>query len=1113
MIDVRLAFSITLVAASSLLAEDRERFFENEIRPILVDNCTQCHGDKKQSGSLRFDSRASILAGGDSGPAIEVGNSSSSLLMQAVRRTGDLKMPPDKPLTPRQVDALSRWIEMGAYWPQSSSAISRPSIENAAGNHWAFRKVAEPNIPQVRDTTWGRTPVDAFILSKLEQQGLAPSGEADHRTLARRLYFTLTGLPPNHSDVERFASNASPQAYERLVEQLLDSPEYGRHWARHWLDIARYSDTKGYVYAREERFWVHAWTYREWVVRALNDGMPYDRFLLLQIAADQVPDRRNDDLAAMGFLTLGRRFLGVKHDIIDDRIDVVTRGTMGLTVGCARCHDHKYDPIPTADYYSLYGVFDNCSERLVPLASPVAKDEAFARELKLRQEKLSKRTAECCAESSDRVRARVGDYLRAQTELHKYPGDDFSQIFTKQDLLPAFVRQWEDYLRMNASEHHPIFAPWFQYQRASENSPQLSAANITQEIIRSSASLNPIVVREFALPCKNLDEVIRRYANLFREIDHRWKLALATVAQRGESSPGQLPDFASEQLRQVLYGVNSPCEIKDQAIVYSESFFDLGTCTELWKLQGEVDRWINSSKPGSPHAVALFNLPTDIEPRIFRRGNALQKAESVPRQFLGFLTENRQPFRSGSERMELAQAIIDPTNPLTARVIVNRVWAWHFGRGLVTTPSDFGLRAEMPSHPELLNWLASRFVAEGWNLKKLHRWLLTSSTFRQSSAVENTGKSLGLEFDPQNRLLWRMNDRRLSFEEYRDALLNVSGQLQAAADAKPVNLFAKPFPTSRTIYGLVDRQFLPATLRTFDFANPDLHIPSRTETTVPQQALFTLNHPVILEQARALSDAIDKETNLQRRVQRLFERALQRLPTQDEVSESLDFISAAEPANEVAKSNTSADWKYGYGEVDEKMGQVKGFEVLPHFTGQAWQGGDKHPDGKLGWVQLTSAGGHPGNDRTHAAVRRWTAPRQTSIRVTSKLEHKPAAGDGVRAFIVSSRAGILHSASAHQKTLAIDIPQREVSAGETIDFVVDLAQGLNSDQFLWEVSIYTTDSPTRIETTPALQEVVRHAPKVWNSLADFTPDPIVPLNPWQQLAQILICSNEFAFVD
>lgn len=1081
--------------------EDAERFFENSVRPVLVDRCVRCHGADKQSGGLRVDSREALLKGGDSGPAIVPGEPERSRMIHAVRRVGDVEMPPDAQLAKFEIQTLTAWVKQGAVWPKGT-ALATDTIQKKAGTHWAFQPVRDPVVPKIEDGKDARTPVDAFVLQKLKRAGLSRSPEADRRTLIRRASYTLTGLPPSPDDVARFVNDPDPAAYERLIDRLLDSPHYGEHWGRHWLDVARYSDTKGYVYAREERFWVHAWAYRDWVVRALNDDLPYNRFLLLQLAADQVEDRAQADLAAMGFLTLGRRFLGVRHDIIDDRIDVVTRGMLGLTVGCARCHDHKYDPIPTADYYSLHGVFDSSRERVVGLNTQPAGDESYRKELQTRREKLKAKTAASRKESSDRVRARIGDYLRAQTELEKYPPKGFDQVFEKSDLLSAFVRRFEAFLHAAERYNDPRFLHWHAYFNLPSDEFAKRSAAATEQLRTSNPPANAIVAAAFSNPPKSFDEVIERYAKIFTMIDARWKAERKAAEAKQEPAPSGLDDAASEQLRHVLYGPGAPAEVPDEPIVHTESLFDSATCVELWKLQAEVDRWRINSGLEVPHALILEDRATPVGPRILRRGNAANLGDDVPRRFLSLLAgENQQPFQHGSGRLELARAIVDPSNPLTARVVVNRVWTHHFGRGLVHTPSDFGLRAGDPSHPELLDWLTSRFIADGWSLKKLHRRILLSATFRQSSAGPDDLelRSRADRMDPKNRLLWRMNPHRLTFEELRDTILTVSGRLDLEPGGRPVKLFDRPFPARRTLYGLVDRQFLPGTLRVFDFANPDLHIARRNETTVPQQALFFLNHPMILDETRTFVERTGENILPEARVRIMFQTALQRNPTNRELAESLEFIHTAQHAQPIAKSPGVDHWTYGYGKLDESTERVTGFTPLPHFTGNAWQGGPKWPDAKLGWAQLTAVGGHPGNNRAHAAVRRWTVPRTTTIRIETKFIHEPAAGDGVRAFIVSSRAGRLQSAAVHQKTLDLNVEAFDVEAGETIDFVVDVGDVLNSDQYLWRAKI------------------VEHADDqdaaVWDSERDFTPGDVDKLTPWEQLTHVLLCSNEFLFVD
>lgn len=1106
-LNVMLSLAGLFAQSGYAATQDEVHFFETSVRPVLVDHCVGCHGEEKQSGGLRLDSRAAMLKGGESGPALVPGNAMDSLIVQATRYDGDVQMPPEMPLAETEKQAIAEWVAAGAVWPEDSPML-RSSREDLAKTHWAFQPVKRPEIPPVAAADADRvgTPVDHFILAKLQASDLNLSKEADRRTLIRRASYSLTGLPPTAVEVDEFVNDTNPQAWENLVDRLLDSPAHGQHWARHWLDIARYSDTKGYVYAREERFWIHAWSYRDWVVDALNADMPYDRFLLLQLAADQVPDRKEEDLAAMGFLTLGRRFLGVKRDIIDDRIDVVCRGTMALTVGCARCHDHKYDPIPTADYYSLYGVFDSCRENVVELPGAEKPDDAFLAELKKRKDALEALRQERRASTSARVRSRIGDYLMAQRELSKYPEEGFDQVFEVGDMLPAYVHRWRDHLRDTSLRNDPVFLAWHRFNGISDTEFAERSAAITQSLHELSAEqINPRVAAAFATPPESFTDVISRYATVLRTVDAEWQAELERAKTAGETVTS-LQDPADEQLRRLLYGPGSLCEVPDEAVVHTEYDFDSGTCNELWKLQGEVDRLIINAESQPRYATIIEDRETPANPRIFKRGNSANKGDDVPRQFLSLLSgPDRKPFEHGSGRLEMAQAIIDPTNPLTARVVVNRVWAHHFGAGLVTTPGDFGIRAEAPSHPELLDWLTSEFIASGWSLKKLHRMIVLSAVYRQSSVGPADSEELAhaRTVDPANRLLWRMNVHRLSFEEMRDSMLAVSGQLDLRSGGKPSNLFSKPFPVRRTLYGLVDRQYLPGTLRMFDFANPDLPIPQRSETTVPQQSLFLMNHPMTLERATALANSLPPNASPEDQVPQLYRDVLQRDPTPTQLAAAVELLAGDAP-KEVTPPPTAADWSYGYGMLDEASQRVVGFTPLPHFTGSAWQGSEAWPGATLGWVQLTATGGHPGNDRAHAAIRRWTAPAEMTISIQSELKHQPEVGDGIRAFVVSSQAGLLQSVKAHHRDLPVNVDSIQVKPGDTIDFVVDIGDTLNSDQYLWSCIIRPVDSGRSPEsgTSPS-----------WSSESDFPRDVQNQLTPIEQLAQVLLCSNEFLFVD
>ncbi|MFM7057593.1 MAG: PSD1 and planctomycete cytochrome C domain-containing protein [Planctomycetota bacterium] len=1111
---IALSSALALLSAHpSAAASDEADFFESHIRPLLVEHCISCHGPGRQEGGLRLDSKASLLQGGNSGPEGVPGNPEDSRMLHAIEYSSDLQMPPTGQLPKTSADALRHWIQIGLPWPQTVAPLQPP----ATRNHWAFQPLTHPEVPELPDLP-AATPVDAFIHRRLQQAGLAMSPEADRRTLIRRACYSLTGLPPTPAEVEQFVADPDPQALQKLIDRLLESPAHAEHWARHWLDIARYSDTKGYVYAREERFWVHAWNYRNWVIQAFARDLPYNRFLLLQLAADQVPDSSPEDLAAMGFLTIGRRFLGVRRDIIDDQIDVVCRGTMALTVGCARCHDHKYDPIPTADYYSLYGVFDSSREALLPLPANTVAHTEFLTSWQQQATQANSILQARRETTSARIRSRISDYLAAQLDLARYPEAGFDQILSANDLLPSFVHRWRDTLQQAAISHDPVFTAWHAFQKIpAADFPAAAPAVHSQLLQLPPQQLNPRVRTAFLTPPASFTQVIQRYSQVFLQADQEWQTLLHTANASKQPLPLQHPDADAEPLRQLLYDPSGPCFVPDEPVVSTEYDFDSGTCNELWKQQVELERLILKHPSQPPFSVVLKDRAVPAQPQIFQRGDPARRGDPVPRQFLALLSNpQRQPFQHGSGRLELAQAIIDPANPLTARVIVNRVWARHFGTGLAANTGDFGLRSEAPSHPELLDWLTSWFIQEGYSLRKLHRLLLNTAVWRQQSTgpSDSTALQIATTRDPANRLLWRMPSRRLSFEELRDSLLAASGQLDLTPGRRPQDLFTTPFPKCRTIYGLVDRQFLPGTLRLFDFANPDLHIPQRSETTVPQQALFLMNHPFVLLQARSLAErAATHATDPEAQIKHLFQLTLQRTPMPAEHAAALELLNQPSPPTEPPPI-TAADWSYGFGRLDESAGKVVNFQPLPHWTGTAWQGGPAFPDSALGWVQLTATGGHPGNDLAHACIRRWTAPRNLTITIQSTLVHEPEPGDGIRAFIVSSRAGVLASTVIHKQKQQPAVTSISVQAQETIDFLVDVREQLNSDQFLWSVKISSDKTPADpVPATLTPPTNVPADPATWDSASDFPKAPNSELTPLQQLAHVLLCSNEFLFVD
>jgi len=1074
-------------------------FFERHIRPVLVDQCYSCHSLESPvlRGGLLLDSQAGMLQGGLSGqPAVSPGAPDASKILHALRYADpDLQMPPSGRLPDSVIAAFEQWIREGAPDPRTVDTTA-PAVDPA--EHWAFHPPVAPPVPETQDTAWPQTPIDHFILARLEAEGLRPAPPADRRALIRRATYALTGLPPTPEEVRNFLEDDAPGAWERLIERLLDSPQYGERWGRHWLDVARYADTKGYVYQdREENRFVHSHVYRDWVVNALNEDRPYDEFIRMQIAADQLAEDPAD-LAAMGFLTLGQRFLGVTHDIIDDRIDVATRGLMGLTVSCARCHDHKFDPISIGEYYGLYGVFSASSERLVRIA-PGRATESFEAGLEEREENLRAAFTAHSEALAERLRGQVAQYLAAVPGVAALPTEEFYEIRGPEDLNPSVVRRWHAHIEQQPADH-PVFGLWRRFAAL----PETGFAEHAQELLaRPGEHTNPRLLAALReTPPASMQEMAEVYGALLATIHAEWQARLEAAETGEEPHPTQLEQADAEELRLVLYAAEAPVRVPEGAIVDVEWYFDEPARVEMSKLQLEIDRWIIQQESSPPFSVVLEDKPDPPEPQVFLRGNPASRGDAVPRAFPAMLGGG--PFEQGSGRVELARAIADPDNPLTARVIVNRVWLHHFGAGLVTTPSDFGTRAAAPSHPELLDWLATHFVAEGWSIKQLHRLIMRSSVYQQAASAHDT---LAATRDPENRLLWRFNRQRLDFEALRDSFLHAAGALDLDRGGPSTPLFGAEENTRRTLYGFVDRQFLAPIYRVFDFPNPDMHSPQRFDTMVPQQALFLMNSPFLQEQAQALAARSATRAQPEARVTRLYQLAYQRPPAPEEKERALDFVhnAVARPAPEVPEIPVSP-WEYGYGAYDADAGRVANFTPLPHFTGSAWQGGTSWPDPALGWVQLHAEGGHPGNTPAHAAIRRWAAPTAMTLTLSGTLTHEPAEGDGILARVVSSRDGMLGEWPLHQDSVETRVETVRVEAGDTLDFIVEIGGSLNSNQYLWAPVVDVVD-PADTEN-----EVAR-----WDARADFAgpaPEaPPVPLQPWEKLAQVLLLSNEFLFLE
>jgi hypothetical protein len=884
-------------AAGPSPASDNGELFENKIRPLFADNCYTCHSEKaeKLKGGLRLDTPEMVLKGGSSGPVIIPGNPNASLLIKAVRYIDpDLQMPPkNKKLPPEQVAILESWVKAGAPMPRSAnSAPLLSSVAEARARHWAFQPVHKPAVPAVKRSGWVKTPVDNFVLAQLENAHLKPAPQADRRSLIRRITYDLTGLPPTYAEVEAFEKDTSPDAYARLVDRLLASPHYGERWGRYWLDVARYADTKGYLAGGEQRRYAFSYTYRDYVIRAFNEDKPYHQFIVEQIAADRLSGEDKQDLAALGFLTLGRRFLNDPNDIIDDRIDVVTRGTLGLTVGCARCHDHKFDPIPSKDYYSLHGIFASSEEPgELPLLGELRDSPQYKDYLK-QKAKIEAEMAEFkdkeVAKYLDELRRQVGDYMLGAHDAARVEADKFDTFAGERKLEPKVLRRWMTELDARAKRPDLIFGPWVELGKLPEAGFATNASAFFARISADTNLANPVLAKALSAGSVNsLKAAAEVYTKVFQETDSEWKSALTNATK--QPIPIILADPDREALRQVLYAEGAPGNLP-RSLAEEIQARRLGEGSAPFRNRIEALSWTHAGAP--PRAMALVDRAHPANSHVFKRGSPGNPGEEVPRRFLEILSgPDRLPFTNGSGRLELARAIANPNNPLTARVYVNRAWLHHFGEGFVNTPGDFGVRTEAPVHRALLDYLAASFIEKGWSTKALHRLILLSATYQQSSdALPATVKA-----DPENRLLSHFNRQRLDFEAMRDTLLAVSGTLDLNVGGLPVDIETEPSSTRRTIYALIERQNLPGLFRTFDFANPDTSSQRRFHTTVPQQALFLMNSPFVLERARALTQRpeLKSAASTDAKIRATYEVLFQREPARDEVQLGEKFLGTA----------------------------------------------------------------------------------------------------------------------------------------------------------------------------------------------------------------------------
>ena len=827
-----------VLACLPALAQGGEaaEFFETKIRPLLADRCFACHTSARLGG-LEMTSRDALLKGGNSGPAIDPGKPASSLLLQAVRHTHDrLKMPPEGKLAGEQIADLARWISDGAVWPQTPAAAGPSGADEFVigpeeRNFWAFQPVEKPAPPEVRDKAWPRGPIDRFILARLEEKGLQPVAAADKRTLLRRAYFDLIGLPPSPEQVDAFAGDRSPAAFEKVVDRLLASPRYGERWGRHWLDVARYSDDK--LNSTQMEPYPHAYRYRDWVIRAFNDDMPFDRFIKAQIAGDLISGGGDAELiAGLGFYALSPQFQ-------DDRIDATMRGFQAMTVACAQCHDHKFDPIPTEDFYALLGIFNSTKIDEFPLASPEIVEDYEGKRKDL--------------EKAEKV---LGDFLRNQgRQLSSVlAGRTASYLFAAWEVLGPRGRRAED----AAGDHlldRETLERWVRYlESAPREHPLLDGF---EALLTGETSLAG--VRRWG---REMEELVVSVLEEKKKVDAENNVRLGGEA--GSAKRNEVELLSLERDRYFLWrdigsdkGFKTPAEFSSGILYYRGGEIDR-FLSLVWQDHAERLRTkVKQARARLPEKYPFLHVIGDkAQPRNERvhiRGSKNNLGAEVPRGFLTILGGG-EPITGGSGRLELAEAIANPDNPLTARVTANRIWLHHFGAGIVNTPSNFGRMGERPSHPKLLDYLAARFVEANWSVKAMHREIMLSATY----ALGNKPVAGNLEVDPSNRLLWRANRRRLDAEAIRDFLLAVSGNLDLSSGGEPVPL-SDPANRRRTVYSYISRRKLDKMLGLFDFPNPNKTSPRRIGTNTALQGLFFLNSEFMMRQAERLSDRLEQE--------------------------------------------------------------------------------------------------------------------------------------------------------------------------------------------------------------------------------------------------------------
>jgi hypothetical protein len=878
---------------SQSLAPENFEFFEKKVRPILVARCQGCHNPKAGTAGLDLMTSAGFHKGAESGPVVVAGDPDKSRLVQVTGYQDRIKMPPTGKLSDEELSTIREWVKIGSPWPADGETIAahtpkKKSYSRAQKEFWSFRPLRPVQPPDVTNSEWARSPIDRFIISRLQANGLEPAPLADKLTLIRRATLDLTGLPPAEEDVRAFLADNSPEAFAKVVDRLLASPRYGEKWGRYWLDVARYADSTG---ADEDYRYPYAWRYRDYVINAFNHDMPFDRFIREQIAGDLLPppagqNVNTDGIIATGFLALGPKLVAEQdkvkmfYDIVDEQIDVTSKAFLGLSIACARCHDHKFDPISTKDYYSMASIFASTKQLAkiegtvsklyyAPLASKEIADryEAHQKKIEDKQKEIDAVTSAEARRIRDGLAPRIAEYMVAARSIYE-KGADPEVVAKERSLDRLVLDRWTNYLKPT-KERRVHLEAWYK-----------------------------------AAPSE-VDGVAKRYQDDFihvtaerQKAQDDWKLKAESARARGEKPP-PAPKFmpGDNRFYTEVGGGKGPLALPEKE---PEKLFTEEARAKWTGLKSELKTIKDSSPPEPPFACGVAEGES-VEQHVFVRGNHDSKGDLVPKAFPTILAGDQQPsIDKGSGRLELANWLADPGNPLPARVMVNRLWQGHFGQGLVRTASNFGLVGERPTHPELLDWLAETFISQGWSVKKMHRLIMLSNAYQMSSEITPERH----EKDVDNRLLSHYGMRRMTVEEIRDSLLQLDGTLDLTmggtlqtgegTDKEFADGRKSLHPDSskrRTVYLPLRRSNLATLFTLFDFGDGTTSTEIREQTNVAPQALFMMNSKFVAERAQSLAQLLLKtETADENRVHRAWYKVLGREPDPGETAASLQYV-------------------------------------------------------------------------------------------------------------------------------------------------------------------------------------------------------------------------------